>query len=261
MISHCVLLIDQFHSIVSVEVYEPERSNKNESGIEINHFTMELLVQYTPSHIARRVVQVFAFSRILGMHGLSWVCTEYKHLPVFRVQCMSKNLVIASLASMSSESGLPWKNSSSVSGTDRKFRPVICLVYQCHMTYRFIYLSYICRMTLIYFPTKLMFLSCQVGTWHPSKLPIHTMSLYIRGDYFLKSYTVLKTAVAYDKYNSNICLVYAKIFMFFNQLCFYWRNNNEIATASLNQYVHMYSDARDITQSLEKHGLLSSHIW
>ncbi len=33
-----------------------------------------------------------------------------------------------------------------------------------------------------------------------------TMSLYIRGDYFLKSYTVLKTAVVYDKYNPNICL-------------------------------------------------------
>ncbi len=29
--------------------------------------------------------------------------------------------------------------------------------------------------------------------------------------------------------------------------------------ASLNQYVHMHSNARDITQSLEKLGLLSSH--
>jgi hypothetical protein len=84
------------------------------------------------------------------------------------------------------------------------------------------------------------------------------MSLYIRGDYFLKSYTVLKTTVArvYDKYKPNICLVYANIFMFFNQFCFHSRNKNEIATASLNQYVHMHSDAtrRDITQSLEKHG-------
>jgi hypothetical protein len=115
-------------------------------------------------------------------------------------------------------------------------------------------------MTLIYFPTKFMLLSYRVGIWHPSKLPIHTMSLYIRGDYILKSYTVLKTAVVYDKYKPNICLVYTKIFMFFNQMYFYLRNNNEIATASLNQYVHMHSNAREITQSLEKHGLLSSHI-
>ncbi len=87
------------------------------------------------------------------------------------------------------------------------------------------------------------------------------MSLYIRGDYFLKSYTVLKTAVVYDKYKPNKCLAYAKIFVFFNQLRFYWRNYNEIATASLNQYVLMHSKARDITQSLEKHVLLRSHIW
>ncbi len=66
-------------------------------------------------------------------------------------------------------------------------------------------------MILIYFPTKLMFLSYRVGIWHPSKLPIHTMSLYICGDYFLTEYTVLKTAVIYDKYKPNICLIYAKI--------------------------------------------------
>jgi hypothetical protein len=96
-----------------------------------------------------------------------------------------------------------------------------------------------------------MVLSYRVGIWQPSKLPIHKMSLYIRGDHFLKSYTVLKAAVVNDKYNRNICLVYAKIFMFFNQLRFYGRNNDEIATASLNQYVHMHSEARDITQSLE----------
>ncbi len=92
------------------------------------------------------------------------------------------------------------------------------------------------------------------------------MSLYIRVVCFLKSYTVLKTAVVYDKYKPNIFLVYAKIFMFFNQLCFYWRNNNEIAKASQNsatqnQYVHMHSDARDITQSLEMHGLLMTGIY
>ncbi len=75
-------------------------------------------------------------------------------------------------------------------------------------------------MTLICFPTKLMFLSYRVSTWHPSKLPMHTVSLYIRGDYFLKSYTVFKTAVIYDQYNLKIYPVYAKIFMFFNQLCF-----------------------------------------
>jgi hypothetical protein len=57
--------------------------------------------------------------------------------------------------------------------------------------------------------------------WHSSKLPIHTMSLYIRGDYFIKSFTVLKTAVVYDKYKPNICLVYDKIVMFFYQLRFY----------------------------------------
>ncbi len=79
-----------------------------------------------------------------------------------------------------------------------------------------------------------MFLSYRVAIWHQSKLPIHTMSLYIRDDYFLNSDTMLKTAAVYDKYKPNICLVYAKIFMFF-------RNNNEIAMASLNQYVHMHS--------------------
>ncbi len=89
------------------------------------------------------------------------------------------------------------------------------------MTSRFICLSYIWHMTLIYFPTKLKFLSYRVGIWHPSKLLLHKMSLYIRGDYFLKRYTVLKMALIYDKYKSNICLVYAKIFVFFNQLCFY----------------------------------------
>ncbi len=47
------------------------------------------------------------------------------------------------------------------------------------------------------------------------------MSLYIRGEYFLKSYTVLKTAVVYDKYKLNICWAYAKFFVFFNQLRFY----------------------------------------
>jgi hypothetical protein len=35
---------------------------------------------------------------------------------------------------------------------------------------------------------------------------------------------------------------------------------NIFAAASLNQYVHMHSEARDITKSLEKHVLLSSHI-
>jgi hypothetical protein len=40
--------------------------------------------------------------------------------------------------------------------------------------------------------------------------------------------------------------------MFFNELCFYGRNYNEIATASLNQYELMHYKARDITQSLEK---------
>ncbi len=73
-------------------------------------------------------------------------------------------------------------------------------------------------MTRIYFTTKLMFLSYRVGIWHPSKLTIHTMSLYICGDFDLKSYTVLKKAVVYDMIIPNICLVYAKIFMFFNQL-------------------------------------------
>jgi hypothetical protein len=62
---------------------------------------------------------------------------------------------------------------SLASGTCRKFT-VICLVYPCHMTSQFIYLSCICHMTLIYFPTKLMFLSYRVGMWHQSKLPIHT---------------------------------------------------------------------------------------
>jgi hypothetical protein len=72
-------------------------------------------------------------------------------------------------------------------------------------------------MTLIYlnyFPTKFMLLSYRVGIWHPSKLPIHKMSLYICGDYFLQSSTVLKTAVVYDLYKSNIFLVYVKILCF-----------------------------------------------
>jgi hypothetical protein len=59
------------------------------------------------------------------------------------------------------------------------------------MTYRFTYLSHIWHMTKIYFATELMFLSYRVGIWHPSTLPLHIMSLYIRGDYFLKSFTVL----------------------------------------------------------------------
>jgi hypothetical protein len=92
---------------------------------------------------------------------------------------------------------------------------------------------------------------------------IHNESLHMW--WLFKRYTVLKIAVVlvYDKYIPILCLVYAKIFMFssFNQLCFYWKNNNEIAAASLNQYVHMHSEARDITQSLVKHVLLSSHIW
>ncbi len=55
---------------------------------------------------------------------------------------------------------------------------------------------------------------------HPSKLPIHKMGLYICGDHFLKRYTMLtwKIAVVYD--NLNICLVYDKIFMFFNHCVF-----------------------------------------
>jgi hypothetical protein len=58
VISHCVLLKDQFNLIVT---YEPKTPIKIKSGIEINDSTMELI--YT--HIARRVVQVFALSRIL----------------------------------------------------------------------------------------------------------------------------------------------------------------------------------------------------
>ncbi len=56
-----------------------------------------------------------------------------------------------------------------------------------------------------------MFRSYRVDIWHPSKLPIY-------GDFFLKNYTVFKIAVVYDKIIPNLCLVYAKIFMFFNQL-------------------------------------------
>ncbi len=45
MISHFVLLIDQFNWIVSVEVYGPETWLKDpikiESGLEINHSAME----------------------------------------------------------------------------------------------------------------------------------------------------------------------------------------------------------------------------
>ena len=108
-----------------------------------------------------------------------------------------------------------------------------------------------------------MLFSYRVVIWHPSKLPIHTMSLYIqvRGDYFLKSYTVLKTALVYDKYKTSISMAYAKIFMCFNQSRFYWRICKDIATASLNQYVLMHSKARDITQSLEMQVLLRSHVW
>ena len=87
------------------------------------------------------------------------------------------------------------------------------------------------------------------------------MSLYIRGDYFLKSYTVLKSALVYDNNKQGIWLAYAKIILFFNKLCFYGRNFIEIAMASLNQYERMHYKARDITQSLEKHGLLSRHKW
>jgi hypothetical protein len=40
-ISHCVLLIDQFNLIVSVEVYEPERSNK------LNQVLKEIIQQWS----------------------------------------------------------------------------------------------------------------------------------------------------------------------------------------------------------------------
>jgi hypothetical protein len=68
-----------------------------------------------------------------------------------------------------------------------------------------------------------MLLSYRVIIWHPSKFQIHKMSLYIRGDtdYVRQSYTVFKTALVYDQYKPKTCLVYAKIFMFFNQLRFY----------------------------------------
>ena len=59
---HCVLLVDQFNSIVSVAIYEPERSNKNRIRYWIKSFYNKVLL-YT--HIARQVVQVFALSRIL----------------------------------------------------------------------------------------------------------------------------------------------------------------------------------------------------
>jgi hypothetical protein len=71
---------------------------------------------------------------------------------------------------------------------------------------------------------------------------MHALSRYICGDFFLKSHTVLKTVAVYDKYKRNICMVYAKLFVFFNQMCFYGRKNNEIATSSLNQHVYMHLD-------------------
>jgi hypothetical protein len=76
---------------------------------------------------------------------------------------------------------------------------------------------------------------------------------------------VLKIAVLYDRILPNIRLVYAKIFMFFKfqSIAFLqsnYRNITKLPTASLNQYEHKHSKARDITQSLEKHVLLSSHI-
>ena len=55
----------------------------------------------------------------------------------------------------------------------------------------------------------------------------------------------------------GICQVYYYVFRFNT---FFLKKNNEMATASLNQYVQMHSKARDITQSLEKHVLLSIHI-
>jgi hypothetical protein len=48
--------------------------------------------------------------------------------------------------------------------------------------------------------------------------------------------------------------------MCFNELCFYGRNYNEIATASLNQYELMHYKAWDITQSLEKQVLMRSLV-
>ncbi len=102
----------------------------------------------------------------------------------------------------------------------------ISMSYDLSVHIPVIYLAYDTNL----FPTKLMSLSHQVGIWHPSKLPIHTMSLYIRGDYFLKRYTLLKMAVVSDKYKPNICLVYGNYmprFLCFSINCVF---NEEIIT-------------------------------
>ncbi len=80
-----------------------------------------------------------------------------------------------------------------------------------------------------------------MDTWHPSVLQIYRMSLSMHGVYFLKSYKVSKKAMVYDKHIPFTCMVYTRIIMFFNELCFYCKRNHETATASLNQHVQIHS--------------------
>jgi hypothetical protein len=51
VISHCVLLIDQFNLIVSVEIYNLKDPIKIESGIEINCSTMQLECIHNFTHL------------------------------------------------------------------------------------------------------------------------------------------------------------------------------------------------------------------
>ncbi len=95
----------------------------------------------------------------------------------------------------------------------------ISMSYDISVHISVIYLS--CDTNLFSNKTHVSIISSGYMARHPSKLPIQAMSLYICGDYFPKSYTAIKTAVVYDKYKPKICLVYANIFMFFDQLCFY----------------------------------------
>ncbi len=87
----------------------------------------------------------------------------------------------------------------------------IFLSYDIMVHIPFIYLSYKYDTNLFSNKTQAEFLSYPVGIWHPCKIPKHTMSLYLRGDYFLKSYFVLKKVNVYDKYKPSIFMVYDKI--------------------------------------------------
>ena len=117
------------------------------------------------------------------------------------------------------------------------------------MTCRVIWQVYTWHMTRLFFPTKLMFLACQMEICLLSVLPISAMNLSIHGISFLKSYMVLKIFMVYDRYILWLLLVYTKIMLSFNSLWLYHKRNHETATTNQIQHAQMHYEAGDSTWS------------